>query len=69
MELSIMTTAIKNTATSKQVPEPSRELNADELALVTGGTPSAVTKNSPEPYLMYTFQNTAMSGYSLSSSP
>ena len=27
--------------TSKQVCAPSRELNADELALITGGTPSS----------------------------
>jgi hypothetical protein len=33
-----MTPTIKNVTTSKQVREPSRELNADELAVVTGGT-------------------------------
>jgi hypothetical protein len=33
-----MTPTIKNVTTSKQVREPSRELNADELAVVAGGT-------------------------------
>jgi hypothetical protein len=33
-----MTPTIKNVTTSKQVREPSRELNADELVIVTGGT-------------------------------
>jgi hypothetical protein len=33
-----MTTTIKNVTTSRQVGEPSGELNADELAVVTGGT-------------------------------
>jgi hypothetical protein len=40
----MMTTAIKTAAASKQVREPNSELTADELALVTGGTPSAVPK-------------------------
>jgi hypothetical protein len=33
-----MTASIKTAATSKQVREPRRELNADELAVVTAGT-------------------------------
>jgi hypothetical protein len=36
-----MTTVIKTAATSQQVREPTRELTADELALVIGGAPSA----------------------------
>ena len=43
------------TATSKQVCAPSRELNADELALVTGGTPSCAPPKVSESFsLNYT---------------
>jgi hypothetical protein len=57
-----MTTAIKIAATSQQVREPTRELTADELALVIGGAPSAAPKK-PEVYLTYTMENTMISGY------
>jgi hypothetical protein len=43
-------------ATSKQVCAPSRELNADELALVTGGTPSAKPTATPKEFLTFTFK-------------
>jgi hypothetical protein len=36
-----MTSAIKTAATSQQVREPTGELTADELALVTGGGTSS----------------------------
>ena len=59
-----MTTAIKTAATSQQVREPTRELTADELALVIGGAPSAAPKK-PQVYLTYTMENTMISGYRL----
>jgi hypothetical protein len=51
-----MTTSIKIAAKSKQVREPSRELNADELALVAGGTPSAKPSATPKEFLTFTFK-------------
>jgi hypothetical protein len=60
-----MTTSIKSAVPSKQVlREPSRELNADELELVMGGTPSANPKGAkPEKYMTYDSQTATVSGY------
>jgi hypothetical protein len=41
----VMTTATKTAATSQQAREPTRELSAEELALVTGVTSTV----DPEP--------------------
>ena len=47
-------------ATSKQSCAPSRELNADELVLVTGGTPSAKPTATPKEFLTFTFKLVAV---------
>jgi hypothetical protein len=59
-----MTAEIKPAAApdKKEVHEPSRELNVDELASVVGGAPSAKPSAKLETYLTITLNNTMISG-------
>ncbi|HEY7246577.1 MAG TPA: hypothetical protein VH678_22115 [Xanthobacteraceae bacterium] len=44
------------TTSSKQVCEPRHDLSADELALVTGGTPSAKPHAAPLEFMTFKFK-------------
>ena len=51
MEQGSLTTAIKTAATSRQVPEPTRELTTDELNQIAGGTTPSIPILPPGPHV------------------